>query len=243
MSASRDAGQVGGACAADRLGQAGMMGLEHRPAGGRITQAVEDGDALGRPQHDVSEELDVPAALLRPDGHMAWVGEDQTDLLSQMPKWFGAPVNRTRRLARKGGPARGRPPEAAARRAGLEGVEKSLPAPSTARTRRSGSQSMLRRASRPHRHRWSSLATVELLVVLVMVAVAHRRLGPGDPPALVGSGAQAPPVGKERPVVAVADVDRLLCHAPWPGLGQPAGEGPFAEQHVGHALALAARQP
>jgi rifampicin monooxygenase len=42
---------------------------------------------------DVSEELDVPAALLRPDGHVAWVGEDQRDLLSQLPKWFGAPVN------------------------------------------------------------------------------------------------------------------------------------------------------
>ena len=42
---------------------------------------------------DVSEELDVPAALLRPDGHVAWVGEDQQDLLSQLPKWFGAPVN------------------------------------------------------------------------------------------------------------------------------------------------------
>src|SRR3954447_5233862 len=26
---------------------------------------------------DVSEELDVPAALLRPDGHVAWVGNDQ----------------------------------------------------------------------------------------------------------------------------------------------------------------------
>jgi hypothetical protein len=25
----------------------------------------------------VSEELDVPAVLLRPDGHVAWVGEDQ----------------------------------------------------------------------------------------------------------------------------------------------------------------------
>jgi 2-polyprenyl-6-methoxyphenol hydroxylase-like FAD-dependent oxidoreductase len=42
---------------------------------------------------DVSEELDVPAALLRPDGHVAWVGEDQQDLLSQLPKWFGAPVD------------------------------------------------------------------------------------------------------------------------------------------------------
>ena len=38
---------------------------------------------------DVSEELDVPAVLLRPDGHVAWVGEDQQDLLSRLPKWFG----------------------------------------------------------------------------------------------------------------------------------------------------------
>ena len=42
---------------------------------------------------DVSEELEVPAVLLRPDGHLAWVGDDQTDLLSQLPNWFGAPVN------------------------------------------------------------------------------------------------------------------------------------------------------
>jgi 2-polyprenyl-6-methoxyphenol hydroxylase-like FAD-dependent oxidoreductase len=39
---------------------------------------------------DVSEELDVPAALLRPDGHVAWVGDDQHDLLSHLPTWFGA---------------------------------------------------------------------------------------------------------------------------------------------------------
>jgi rifampicin monooxygenase len=38
---------------------------------------------------DVSEELDVPAVLLRPDGHVAWVGEDQQELLSQLPRWFG----------------------------------------------------------------------------------------------------------------------------------------------------------
>ncbi len=41
---------------------------------------------------DVSEELDVPAALLRPDGHVAWVGEDQQELLSHLPRWFGAAV-------------------------------------------------------------------------------------------------------------------------------------------------------
>ncbi|MFE2427006.1 rifampin monooxygenase [Streptomyces sp. NPDC059373] len=42
---------------------------------------------------DVSEELDVPAVLLRPDGHVAWVGEDQQDLLSRLPKWFGPAVS------------------------------------------------------------------------------------------------------------------------------------------------------
>jgi 2-polyprenyl-6-methoxyphenol hydroxylase-like FAD-dependent oxidoreductase len=39
---------------------------------------------------DVSEELDVPAALLRPDGHVAWVGEDHEELLDLLPTWFGA---------------------------------------------------------------------------------------------------------------------------------------------------------
>ncbi|MEU8506859.1 rifampin monooxygenase [Streptomyces brevispora] len=39
---------------------------------------------------DVSEEVDVPAVLLRPDGHVAWAGEDQQELLGVLPKWFGA---------------------------------------------------------------------------------------------------------------------------------------------------------
>jgi 2-polyprenyl-6-methoxyphenol hydroxylase-like FAD-dependent oxidoreductase len=41
---------------------------------------------------DVSEELDMPAVLLRPDGHVAWVGEDQQDLIGRLPTWFGAAV-------------------------------------------------------------------------------------------------------------------------------------------------------
>ncbi|WP_280724172.1 rifampin monooxygenase [Kitasatospora sp. MAA4] len=39
---------------------------------------------------DACEELDAPAVLLRPDGHVAWVGEDQQDLLGHLPQWFGA---------------------------------------------------------------------------------------------------------------------------------------------------------
>ncbi|MET1043377.1 MAG: hypothetical protein ABWX59_04545, partial [Microbacteriaceae bacterium] len=39
---------------------------------------------------DVSGELDAPAVLLRPDGHVAWIGGDQIDLLRHLPIWFGA---------------------------------------------------------------------------------------------------------------------------------------------------------
>ncbi|MGW4829144.1 rifampin monooxygenase [Amycolatopsis japonica] len=38
---------------------------------------------------DTSEELEVPAALLRPDGHVAWVGEDQDELAEALRRWFG----------------------------------------------------------------------------------------------------------------------------------------------------------
>ncbi|MFF0490996.1 rifampin monooxygenase [Nocardia sp. NPDC004068] len=39
---------------------------------------------------DVDAALDVPAVLLRPDGHVAWVGEDQDGLVAQVTRWFGA---------------------------------------------------------------------------------------------------------------------------------------------------------
>ena len=41
---------------------------------------------------DGSVEWDAPAVLLRPDGHVAWVGEDQQELVGLLPKWFGAAV-------------------------------------------------------------------------------------------------------------------------------------------------------
>ncbi|MET9229964.1 FAD-dependent monooxygenase [Lentzea sp. NPDC003310] len=37
--------------------------------------------------------LDAPAVLVRPDGHVAWVGEDQRDLEAHLVRWFGEPVS------------------------------------------------------------------------------------------------------------------------------------------------------
>lgn len=42
---------------------------------------------------DPGAALDVPAALLRPDGHVAWLGDDQEDLDAQLTRWFGPPTD------------------------------------------------------------------------------------------------------------------------------------------------------
>ncbi|SEF16893.1 rifampin monooxygenase [Jiangella alba] len=39
---------------------------------------------------DPAAELDAPAVLLRPDGHVAWIGDDQAGLAAGLPRWFGA---------------------------------------------------------------------------------------------------------------------------------------------------------
>ena len=41
-----------------------------------------------------SEELEVPAALLRPDGHVAWVGDDPAGLEEALGRWFGVAADR-----------------------------------------------------------------------------------------------------------------------------------------------------
>lgn len=41
---------------------------------------------------DTSPELDAPAVLLRPDGHIAWLGDDQAGLENQLARWFGRPA-------------------------------------------------------------------------------------------------------------------------------------------------------
>ncbi len=60
----------------DQTGRLSVTGWEDR-----ITHVV-----------DTTEELSTPAALLRPDGHVAWVGESQQDLQPHLPTWFGPPT-------------------------------------------------------------------------------------------------------------------------------------------------------
>jgi hypothetical protein len=40
---------------------------------------------------DPSAPIDAPAALLRPDGYVAWVGDDQEALQRHLTRWFGKP--------------------------------------------------------------------------------------------------------------------------------------------------------
>lgn len=41
---------------------------------------------------DAAARLDVPAVLLRPDGHVAWAGDDEEGLRVALTRWFGAPT-------------------------------------------------------------------------------------------------------------------------------------------------------
>jgi 2-polyprenyl-6-methoxyphenol hydroxylase-like FAD-dependent oxidoreductase len=44
---------------------------------------------------DPTADLDVPCVLLRPDGHIAWIGDDQRDLDDHLARWFGEPASAT----------------------------------------------------------------------------------------------------------------------------------------------------
>jgi hypothetical protein len=42
---------------------------------------------------DPTAVLDVPCVLLRPDGYIAWIGNDQQNLDHHLSRWFGKPAN------------------------------------------------------------------------------------------------------------------------------------------------------
>jgi rifampicin monooxygenase len=58
----------------DRTGNLTVDGWEDR-----VDSVIDDG-----------ADLDLPAVLLRPDGHVAWTGSDQQDLVNHLPAWFGS---------------------------------------------------------------------------------------------------------------------------------------------------------
>ncbi|WFE99296.1 rifampin monooxygenase [Micromonospora sp. WMMD964] len=41
---------------------------------------------------DPSAAVDAPGVLLRPDGHIAWIGDGQRDLDEHLARWFGGPT-------------------------------------------------------------------------------------------------------------------------------------------------------
>ncbi|MEV6303996.1 rifampin monooxygenase [Actinoplanes sp. NPDC051861] len=57
------------------------------------TERLTPGAWSDRVDHiaDPSAALDAPAVLLRPDGHVAWLGDNQPDLNDQLAHWFGTP--------------------------------------------------------------------------------------------------------------------------------------------------------
>ncbi|MFG1923076.1 FAD-dependent monooxygenase [Cryptosporangium sp. NPDC048952] len=76
------------------LKEGNLYGRLHRGRGLVLdrTERLSVGDWSDRVDHlaDSTVALDVPALLLRPDGHVAWLGDDQHALNGQLSRWFGA---------------------------------------------------------------------------------------------------------------------------------------------------------
>src|SRR5215203_356620 len=73
-----------------------LYGLLHRGRGLLLdrTERLTVGGWSDRVDYlaDPTAVLDVPCVLLRPDGHVAWIGEDQQDLDDHLTRWFGKPA-------------------------------------------------------------------------------------------------------------------------------------------------------
>src|SRR5664279_4950634 len=77
--------------------QGHLYDLLHRGRGLLLdrTERLTVGGWLDRVDYlaDPTAVLDVPCVLLRPDGHVAWIGDDQQDLDDHLSRWFGKPAN------------------------------------------------------------------------------------------------------------------------------------------------------
>jgi 2-polyprenyl-6-methoxyphenol hydroxylase-like FAD-dependent oxidoreductase len=75
--------------------QGHLYGLLHRGRGLLLdrTERLTVGGWSDRVDYlaDPTAVLDVPCVLLRPDGHVAWIGDDQQDLDGHLARWFGKP--------------------------------------------------------------------------------------------------------------------------------------------------------
>jgi hypothetical protein len=74
-----------------------LYGLLHRGRGLVLdrTERLAVGGWSDRVDYrgDRTAALDVPGVLLRPDGHVAWIGDDQQDLDDHLARWFGKPTH------------------------------------------------------------------------------------------------------------------------------------------------------
>ena len=79
------------------FGEGNLYGLLHGGRGLLLdrTDRLTVGGWSDRVDHlaDPTAALDVPAVLLRPDGYICWIGDEQPDLNDQLARWFGKPVN------------------------------------------------------------------------------------------------------------------------------------------------------
>ncbi len=77
--------------------QGRLYDLLHRGRGLLLdrTERLTVGGWANRVDHlaDPTAVLDGPCVLLRPDGHVAWIGDDQQDLDAHLSRWFGKPAN------------------------------------------------------------------------------------------------------------------------------------------------------
>ena len=75
--------------------QGHLYGLLHRGRGLLLdrTERLTVGGWSDRVDHlaDPTAALDAPGVLLRPDGHVAWIGDDQQNLDENLARWFGDP--------------------------------------------------------------------------------------------------------------------------------------------------------